>query len=484
MRIIDRLSTFLSRLPPFGGSVSRIIVEENQTQMFYRKKRRYFWLIKIWIIGISVLVVTSNLKNILPSLSQRKIIWDSQIFKMALLIFFLHFLLTILWEFFHSHYSPIEKWKLEKLLRGFTEESDLLRQHDSTFHQTKSVKWFYSKVKGQIKITLKTGGHLSYNIENDIPRRLQGYLIKETENDWIIEDKYIDSGEIVVIFSHEPDERIFIDDLSKLKQSNEINIPLTKKLTWTTHQPMGLIVGPTGSGKTSLLKALIVSFLANNPKNKIFTIDGKASFLSIAMKRVGKVATDGQSALDLTAELCQVMKERYAEINADIDSEKDCTHAELFKQGTILLVADELLALVGEMQASDKLLKPAERLYPQFYANLMNLIVKGRQSSISVIVSGQMLPASILPTESRDSIGLRIALGRLSQQQAQEIFSLGLKDLPRGDYSDYGGLIWLDGLNWELPRAFKSIYYDDEKLPFIKTLSKFSDSQGGGSPQA
>lgn len=28
-------------------------------------------------------------------------------------------------------------------------------------------------------------------MENDIPRRLQGYLIKETENDWIIEDKYI-----------------------------------------------------------------------------------------------------------------------------------------------------------------------------------------------------------------------------------------------------------------------------------------------------
>ncbi|ENU1255299.1 hypothetical protein ACU8IW_000433 [Listeria innocua] len=41
-------------------------------------------------------------------------------------------------------------------------------------------------------------------------------------------------------------------------------------------------------------------------------------------------------------------------MNADVDSEKDSTHAELFEQGSILLIADELLALVGEMQASDK----------------------------------------------------------------------------------------------------------------------------------
>ncbi|WP_438724205.1 FtsK/SpoIIIE domain-containing protein [Enterococcus sp. DIV1420a] len=464
--------------------MSQLIVEENQTQLVYKKRHRYFLLIKTWIILIISLMIISNYKNILSSISQRQIIWDSQILKMMLLVLFLHFLLTVLWEFFHSHYSPIEKWKLEKLLRGFTEESDLLRQHDSSFHQTKSVKWLYSMANGQIKITLKAGGHLASSMENDISRRLQGYLIKETKSDWIIEDRYISSGKITTIFSHEHDERIIIDNLSDLKQTNEIEIPLTRKLTWTSRQPMGLVVGPTGSGKTSFLKALIISFLANNSKNKVFTIDGKASFLSVAMKRVGKVATDGQSALELTKELCHIMEKRYSQMNADVDSEKDCTHAELFEQGTILLVADELLALVGEMQASDKLLKPAERLYPQFYANLMNLIVKGRQSSISVIVSGQMMPASILPTESRDSLGLRIALGRLSQQQAQEIFGLGLKDLPRVDTSNYGGLIWLDGFGWELPKPFLSPYYDDNKLPFKITLSKLSESHGGGLPQA
>ena len=43
------------------------------------------------------------------------------------------------------------------------------------------------------------------------------------------------------------------------------------------------------------------------------------------------------------------------------------------------------------------------------------------------------MPASILPTETRDSLGLRIVLGRVTQVQAQEIFNLGLRDLPSID---------------------------------------------------
>lgn len=81
------------------------------------------------------------------------------------------------------------------------------------------------------------------------------------------------------------------------------------------------------------------------------------------------------------------------------------------------------------------------------------------------------MPASILPTEARDSLGLRIALGRVSQVQAQEIFNRGLSDLPRVNTSNFGGLIWLDGLDWETPKEFKAPQYDDNKLPFKRTLA-------------
>lgn len=482
--MIKKFTEWLSRLPPFWGYLSRLTVDQNQAQISYKKHRAYIFLLKIWAIATLTFGVVLNMKNVIPSISRGEIIFENQSLKLMFLLLLMSVVIISLWEFLHSRYSPIEKWKLEKLLRGFTEESDLLRQHDNSFNQTKSIKWLYSISDSSIIIKLMTGGHVNSEMEKDIARRLHGYFVKETRVSWVLEDRRIKDRLIMMVFSHEADKRLFIEDILNLRQSNELNIQLTQRLSWTIRQPMGLVVGPTGSGKTSLLKVLIISFLANNHKNKVFTIDGKEAFLSVAMSRIGKVATDGQSALGLTAELCQIMQQRYEEMNADVDSEKDSTHAELFEQGSILLIADELLALVGEMQASDKMLKPAERIYPQFYSNLMSLIVKGRQASISVVVSGQQMPASILPTEARDSLGLRIALGRMSQQQAQEIFGLGLKDLPRADTSNYGGLIWLDGLDWELPKPFQSPYYDDEKLPFKATLSNIAGAQGGGLPQA
>ncbi|MDV7717408.1 MULTISPECIES: FtsK/SpoIIIE domain-containing protein [Enterococcus] len=482
--MIEKFTEWLSRLPPFGGFLRKLTVDENQAQISYKKHRLYILLTKIWAMSTLLLLIVCNFKNVIPSFSKGRIIFDNQSLNLMLILALVIIIAISLWEFLHSRYSPIEKWKLEKLLRGFTEESDLLRHHDNSFNQTKSVKWIYSATDGLITIKLMAGGHVNSEMEKDIARRLHGYFVKETKVSWVLEDRRIKDGLLAMVFSHEKDESLIIDDLSKLEKSNELNIQLTKRLSWTTRQPMGLIVGPTGSGKTSLLKALIISFLASNHKNKIFTIDGKGAFLSVAMGRIGKVATDGQSALELTTELCQIMQQRYEEMNADVDSEKDSTHAESFKQGSILLIADELLALVVEMQASDKMVKPAERIYPQFNSNLMSLIVKGRQASILVTVSGQMMPASILPTEARDSLGLRIALGRMSQQQAQEIFGVGLKYLPRTDTSNYGGLIWLDGLDWELPKSFLSPYYDDNKLPFKATLSKLAEAQGGGLPQA
>ena len=139
-----------------------------------------------------------------------------------------------------------------------------------------------------------------------------------------------------------------------------------------------------------------------------------------------------------------------------------------------------MLAVVATKKEKDKELKSAERLYPKLYKNLLALIVKGRQASIYVIISGQMMPASILPTEARSSLGMRISLGRTSLQQAQEVFGVSNRELPTVDTKHYGGLIWLDGLNWEGPKAFMPPMYDDKALPFKATLTELAESRGGG----
>ena len=87
-----------------------------------------------------------------------------------------------------------------------------------------------------------------------------------------------------------------------------------------------------------------------------------------------------------------------------------------------------------------------------------------------VVVSGQLLPTSILSSESRDSLGLRIALGRISQSQAIEIFNVGKTELPSVDSRNYEGIIYLDGIGLEHPITFRTPYYDDVKLPFKGAL--------------
>lgn len=466
---------FMTRLPPFGGSTAKLTVDESQFQIKTKNRIHGRRLLKIWFTVTLILTVILNLKNVLPSLtnifSGKSIIFDNKFLFVSVISLVVFIFLNGLWKFLHSRYSLIERWHLEKLLRDFTEESDLLSNELHENKITKGVRWVY-KIDVAIRIELFLGGHVTFEKGKDIPRLLQSYFVKESRKNWVLEDENVMNGKIMMNFTHEQDEKIIFDSLVTANSSRELNIRLTKKLTWTLKQPMGLIVGGTGTGKTSLLKYIIINFVASNSKNRVYTIDGKNAYLGNAMGNIGEVATSSEEAISLVRELKNLMNERYSQIIEKNDEEKDLTHEEFFHQGMVLLVADELLALVAEMQAKDKILKPSDRLFPQFYENLLSLIVKGRQASIFVIVSGQQMPATILPTEARDSLGLRIALARITQVQAQEIFNMGLKDLPSVDTEDYGGVIWLDGLGWKKPKQFISPYYDDEKLPFKATLKR------------
>lgn len=201
------------------------------------------------------------MKNVLPSINSKKLIFNSTSIKIMLLILLVLVVMIILWKIFHSKYSPIETWKVENLLRKFTEEADLLRNHDDSFAQTKSVKWIYRIIRQEIHIALMTGGHVNYEMEKDIPRRLQGFLIKETGEKWFLEDKQFKEGRIEIIFSHEEDKRIVIDDLNKLKKSVLVNIQLTERLFWNiTKQPMMAVIGKQEAERRLLSK--LSSFLS------------------------------------------------------------------------------------------------------------------------------------------------------------------------------------------------------------------------------
>lgn len=479
---------WFTRLPPKGGSTSKLTIDTNLNEDAYKIRKIYIFLVKTWLVLTTILMIFSNAKNIYPRNSKNEFLFTSFPLEVMTLVLFLVVILVAIWVFLHSTYSPIKKWKLESLLRRFTVETNLLSHHKGTLQSAKTVTWSYSVSKEKIEVNLLSGGHMSYELEKDIPRRLQGFLKKETIEKWTLYDVYFEIGLIQMVFLQKDDERIIIDDLNKIEQSEMISIRLTELLSWDVKKQAQIgVFGKTGSGKTSLIKAIMISYLATNQKNTVMIIDGKDSFLAQA-GRYAKIptATTSEEVLALLDSAVSIMNYRYKKMNANLEDENDTTYIEKFSsEGNILIVCDELLSLASATQASDKLKKPSDRLMPQISDRILTLIVKSRQASMNVLVSGQAFPASLLGDSiARSNLGLMINLGYTSQIQSQELFGMSLKDLPIADTANYGGIIFMDGLNWERPKEFLSPYFDDKKLPFKETLSKLIKARGGGSPQA
>ncbi|HFI0071531.1 TPA: cell division protein FtsK [Streptococcus suis] len=461
MTLQQLLKEWLSLFGTRNQQVTHIKVSRTKAQ----RRNRAFLIGGICLVGQFIIGFIATMTSYW---NNSQVNW--QVMNITAIILTIEVVLSILWIWLHSRFSPFEKWKIATLLKDFSEESDILRKHKSDIDSTQSIRWEYYLESGMTIVTLYQGGHVTKSRAEEIPQALLSYFVKETRDKWFLEQYHVGDGFVKIILSHQPDKALHIKGREDFKESEELNIRLTERLNWTTKQPMGLVVGPTSSGKSSLLKYLSLAFLINNKKNQIFTIDGKGAYLSQAMSIIGDVAVTGDEAFSMISTLEELMNQRYKDLTADVDSEEDLTHNEKFHKGQILLVIDEYLALVTTIQAEDKLRKPAERLYPQFYAKLMSLIVKGRQASIFVIVSGQMIPTSILPSEARDSLGLRIALGRISQSQATEIFNVSKNDLPSADSTLYEGVVFLDGLGLEHPIVFKTPYYNDRQLPFKGAL--------------
>lgn len=389
--------------------------------------------------------------------------------------------------YYHSRFSFNKNQQMRALLRGATERLDFIKF--KTDFESKKVEWRYkvggtgNLYSGNREIWLLPSGTVTSDI-NKIAIELQNYLISIThhDDDWTILDKKVDDGIYKIIFGKRV-KRMMITELHDIVPNNtflfnnQFAIPLDSEKYWQAQNSM-LIVGGTGSGKTNLLKVLSLQILAQNDNNEIWAIDGKGFYISQALSSTGAsshVATSSDAAVDLLNNLCLIMADRYAEM-LELDSEDDCTYIELFpEKGTIVLIIDELLALVATMQADDKKLKPADRLETKLQQQILNLLVKGRQASIRCIISGQALPVSILGgasagSTSRDNIGARIVLGSsISQVQSQEIFGYPAANLERTS-EDYCGWIWLDSTGMQSPKLFLAPYYDVKKLPYKAAL--------------
>lgn len=211
-------------------------------------------------------------------------------------------------------------------------------------------------------------------------------------------------------------QRLVIHDLDvffteRAKTSNRLIIPLMKDYTINYHQVTSIaIAGNSGAGKSYFLTYLL-SALANI--SHLIIIDPKRDSPSRWARDHQQQAlypTANSSKSDYVSsvsdELSKDMKVIYSR-QADLfnDPTRD------FKPVTIVI--DEVLALT---EGVNKTVKDA------FFALLSQIALLGRATRVHLILCGQRLDHTAVPTSVREQVNVSVQLGNINSKTTQFLF--------------------------------------------------------------
>ncbi|MDY0406505.1 helicase HerA-like domain-containing protein [Virgibacillus sp. 179-BFC.A HS] len=262
-------------------------------------------------------------------------------------------------------------------------------------------------------------------------------------------------------FSVNKPDRIIVDK-ALLNDFDPLTIPLDSEKDWKfTNVPHGLIAGATGSGKTFMIYYLILQFAIRGAD--IFILDPKRSDLSSLKSSIPNASNRIAST---PATMAKILREANDEMNKRYDTMFNKTDVELGKNyihynlKPIVIVFDEVAAAMEE----DK------KIAKEIDSYLKQLILKGRQAGIFMILSTQKPNAEAVSTVIRDQIGLRIALGQLSKSGYRMTLGDEWDELPSAETETGKGFVFLDGEGWTLPRPFEAPYLDFEGLNYRQEL--------------
>lgn len=247
---------------------------------------------------------------------------------------------------------------------------------------------------------------------------------------------------------------------------NAIRLDKNKWFEFSTRQIGAIIQAPTGQGKTRFLTYLILS--AAKLGGDIYLIDGKRAdifalrFSFKEANRESHVASTPNQACKLLRKLNEHMNNRYDNFFSSESAVVGSNYA-TYKLRPIFLFFDELIATMGE----DK------KLGKEIESYLLQIMLKGRQAGIFVILSSQRFSAEVLSTTIRENAGMRVALGRMSKDSYRMIFGEFYDELPSADKGVGKGYIFLDGLGWSTPRAFQAPILNTEEIDVRSLLTKF-----------
>lgn len=249
-----------------------------------------------------------------------------------------------------------------------------------------------------------------------------------------------------------------VQDLSYIKDLENDLIPINSKINWNFRKsPHALVAGYTGKGKTYFLAYLIKMFLMIGADIKV--IDPKFSDLSY-LKRILKdnVGSSGKEVMEILKNIVDKMNERYEQFKSlpNYGFGKDYKD---YGYKPIVLLFDEFAAFLA---AIDK------KLAKDINDYLGEIILKGRQAGVFVVLSTQQPNADTIKTAIRDQLGLRVALGEMTKSSYTMIFGSEFADLGLNNHAPGIGYVYINGTN-TVPIEFESPYFK-QSYNFVKDV--------------
>ncbi len=353
-------------------------------------------------------------------------------------------------EFF---YNLDNKKKLCNLiLNNNFYSSEIIRSSNgkSRVKYTYFPKFYYSYKNGVIKVIIGLDGSRFQLKYLELEKLLEGMYNAE------LIDKTIKNSEVIYLLQViSDDKRIIFNEKNEECNLNTI-IPLMNNLMWDiTKVPHCLITGGTGGGKSYFLFYLVRSFL--NLKNEVGDpisttvkiLDAKMSDLSFLESILpDDVFYDKNKILMQLRLAVEEMDRRYILMRDEKNRKVGSNFLEHNLEPYIIFF-DEFIAFAVTLDKAKK-----EELRDRMF----QIILKGRQAGVFLILTTQRADAEFIPGAIRDNLGLRVSVGNLSKEGYKMTFGDVEKEfLPRTKKGE--GYIYLMGES-KFPMEFYSPLLD------------------------
>lgn len=209
-------------------------------------------------------------------------------------------------------------------------------------------------------------------------------------------------------------------------------IPLMDIVSWDyIHSPHAIVTGVSGSGKSYFMKTLLAIC---SVIGETVVVDPKASDLA----RMTRTRPASRAIIpDFTNRAQQGINNQF--LNKVIAKMKELETEMYHRQGLLFTQSKEISTDYRELglkpiflfldEVGSLTIGATKTMRDDFQRTLTKLILLGRESGVYTVMSMQSARAEYIPTIVKDSISLRVQLGRLNSENTRFLFP-ELTDMP------------------------------------------------------